>query len=108
MQATDIALLAEKARSNGCLITGADLLVIDEGKTLHGDLHMVGETFVFNGVLAGGNRWEAAWSWDEPRADRLVILASGCRYFERRGVIVLAAKDTMLSDEARRYLGLGA
>ena len=77
-----------------CLITGCTLFVEAEGKQVHGDLHALGYTFIFNACLNEDD--EAAWVYNSETAGKVVTIAGA--YFERRGIIVV--NDWLLNDAA--------
>lgn len=90
-----------------CLITGCTFLDPRYPRAVHGDLHLVGQTFVFNACLAGG---EAAWNYEPRVMEGSIHLtfepgADGCDYFERRGVIVFPTESGALSPAAEAYIG---
>jgi hypothetical protein len=85
-----------------CLITGCDLVCINTASTAHGDLHQVGEAFIFNAVRDAHG--ETHWRHEEaPRSTRLIYVHTD-HAFERRGVIVFHTTAAQLSDEARRHI----
>lgn len=89
------------------LITGCDLVDPQENRWVHGDLHEIGDTYVFNAVL--DNRGQSNWSyedWDSVITSRALILhpAVNFRFFERRGVLVIAKSDATLTDAAKEYI----
>lgn len=84
-----------------CLITGADLVQADGNVTVHGDLHKVGSTYVFNAVRTP--QGDANWRRSLPQTNR-VIYVQAKDYFERRGVIVFSADDAILSTHAASYI----
>lgn len=87
-----------------CLITGADLVIEAENKRVHGDLHEIGDVWIFNAVLKEYGK--TAWVYGEPLASsyawRLLCVTGG--YFERRGVIVIPKSEGYLNPEAERYI----
>lgn len=84
-----------------CLITGCDLVDDNTGYWVHGDLHEVGGAYVFNCCLKDG---EAAWTRGRYPAGRRLCVCTGAQFFERRGVLVVAAKDAQLNAEAAAYV----
>lgn len=89
------------------LITGCDVVDSQEHRWVHGDLHEIGDTYVFNAVL--DNRGQSNWSyedWDSVITSRALILhpATNVRFFERRGVLVIAKSDATLTDAAKEYI----
>lgn len=88
-----------------CLITGC-ALVDDRGQRwTWGDLHRVGDTWVFNSVLRDS---ETAWRCDvlDDKSRRRILIVKG-PFFERRGVIVIAGEAAYLNDVAKEYLERG-
>ena len=90
-----------------CLITGCNLVDAADGRWVHGDLHRIGHSYVFNACLKGG---ETAWCYEpiEQGSKELVvdnILAFEHQCFERRGVIVFPLVFGRLNDAAAAYLG---
>lgn len=91
-----------------CVITGCALDDPAERRIVWGDLHRIGDAWVFNAVCFDG---EARWQTDEDyiapdHMKRLVILA-GCPsdvILERRGVIVIDSKWAILNPAARDYI----
>jgi hypothetical protein len=68
-----------------CLITGCDILVIEEQKWCHADLHHVNGAYIANACIENG---ETMWHYNSmPSYSNRVITIVG-DYFERRGVIV--------------------
>jgi len=90
--------------NQGCLITGCALVDEDERRTVWGDLHTYGQTYVFNAVLQG--RGETAWQYDAMPHDgmRQLIITPGSLYFERRGVIVVPLDSARLNPAAFTYV----
>jgi hypothetical protein len=83
-----------------CLITGCDLVDQLAFRWCHGDLHLVGSTYVFNACLTP--QGETAWQEGlEPQLDNYITVDD---YFERRGVIVIAEGDGLLSAAALEYV----
>lgn len=74
-----------------CLITGC-ALVKDEGRAwAWGDLHRLGDCFIFNAVLEDG---QAKWHntpFEEGR--KAMVMRPEAPYFERRGVIVIPCAE---------------
>ena len=90
-----------------CLITGCELLIYGEGKMLHGDLHALGGTWIFNGVVKD---WEPGWIYTGedvnaiPRRFSPYVLTLRGPYFERRGVIVFDPLHCTPNPAAMAYL----
>ena len=87
-----------------CLITGCELIIREEGKMLHGDLHALGGTWIFNGVV---NDFEALWHFKDELLDRRFspyVLTLHGPYFERRGVIVFDPLHCTPNPAAMAYL----
>lgn len=90
-----------------CIITGCGLYVSNENKYAHGDLHQVGDCYVFNACLSDG---ETFW-WtpsNETPMSKIVVATDSNFYFERRGVIVFSVNSAILSGPARRHIAEGA
>lgn len=89
-----------------CIITGCALVDDRQGRCVWGDLHEIGESYVFNAVLDHG---ETAWQHGAPVHDHMkqLVIADKCpadAWFERRGVFVLAKQWGELNRPAREYL----
>lgn len=87
-----------------CLITGCALLLPRARQWAWGDLHRVGDAWIFNAVLDG--RGETNWRYEELYAVQRILIARGS-YFERRGVIVIAGEAAYLNNVAKEYLERG-
>lgn len=85
-----------------CIITGCALVVDNEGKWLWGDLHMLGNTLIFNGAWNFALGTGASYG-DPPDGDRAVHIDSNA-CFERRGVIVFHRDDCELNQAASDYM----
>lgn len=85
-----------------CLVTGASLYVPNERKCAHGDLHRVGDAFVFNACL--GENGQTAWMYNEPVPSYKGIVCDSNFFFERRGVIVMPAGAASLNPAAEAYI----
>jgi hypothetical protein len=94
-------------KSPHTLITGCTLYILAEGKCLHGDLHVLDSTFIFNGVL---HHFDAAWMYGDEAVilrnpqTRVVLLRAGSPYFERRGVVVFDRQHADFNACARAFL----
>lgn len=84
-----------------CLITGCELVDLNSGATAHGDLHRIGDSYVFNAVR--DEFGETKWQHVEPHSPRIVYVGIG-DVFERRGVVVFSVDDAALSDAAREFI----
>lgn len=97
--------------SAGCIITGCALVDPTHERWVHGDLWVVGTSWVFNAVM--NRQGDTAWNYEAfPAIDRaraLVIRRDAAQvdYFERRGVIVLAREAAELNPPAVEYVVLG-
>lgn len=93
-----------------CIITGCAL--VDGDRSLWGDLHAVGESYVFNGVVDA--RGHAGWEYNThiahtTKALEIIPAASATHYaFERRGVVVIPKGAARLNHAATQYLRKGA
>jgi methanogenic corrinoid protein MtbC1 len=85
-----------------CLITGCAL--INGSSTVHGDLHEVGDTLVFNACLSNG---EAAWRDIDVNISPRQIDITNSDYFERRGVFVIPVGSASLSEAAITHIEAG-
>jgi hypothetical protein len=86
-----------------CIITGCDLVDQQGFRWCHGDLHLVGSTYVFNACLTP--KGETAWQeGTEPQLNTYITVVN---YFERRGVLVIEPGDGLLSAEALEYVRSG-
>jgi len=81
-----------------CLITGCALQLQHSPALAWGDLHLLGESFIFDGTLDRDGRlfWAAAKTAETK--------ALGEKYFERRGVLVCRADMSLLNEAARAYV----
>jgi hypothetical protein len=84
-----------------CLITGCAL--INGSSTVHGDLHEIGNVYIFNACLDNG---EAAWRDIDVNISPRQIDITNSDYFERRGVFV-THKQTGLNQAAFDYILAG-
>jgi len=89
-----------------CLITGCALNDLDLTRTVWGDLHQIGDCYVFNACLVQG---AAAWQEGELAPDTMRViefkaLDSGERVFERRGVIILPKSECRFNLRATDFL----
>lgn len=87
-----------------CLITGCALVLERAEQWTWGDLHRVGDTWVFSAVL--NVHGETHWKSGIPEADRRALISRG-PFFERRAVIVIAGEAAYLNDAAKEYLERG-
>lgn len=87
-----------------CIITGCGL--IEGPRYLWGDLHKIGDCFVFNGVAHDGKaRWSPADELPPTFMSITVDLALPVKeYIERRGVAVFPEEYGILNDVAKAYL----
>ena len=92
-----------------CLITGC--AAFNGHQYVGGDLHQVGDCYVFNCILERGEHGvryhsgEAAWASREDWAHYPKIVDfSAAIYWERRGTLVAPARECTLNDAAREYL----
>ena len=97
--------------SQGCIISGCALVDDTRERWVHGDLWVVGTSWVFNATT--NRQGDASWNY-EPFAARnaaraLIIRrdANQVDYFARRGVIVLAREAAELNPPAVEYIVRG-
>lgn len=84
-----------------CVITGCDLTCSVWGTVYHGDLHEIGDTYIFNAVLFQGE----ALALNREVEDRHISLdLDGGDYFERRGVFIFHKSVCELSTAAKEYI----
>lgn len=83
-----------------CLITGCYLYNIADDNHCYGDLHEVGDCYVFNAVLREA---QARWEGGNPFG-KILNLRDGAPYFERRGVIIVPKSYTYLNSTAGDYI----
>ena len=85
-----------------CIITGCVLWDMHHDCRAHGDLHMIGDTYVFNAAVDSTR--ETVWIREPVLATERVLYITG-DYFERRGVIVVHQENAELNPAARKYIG---
>jgi hypothetical protein len=86
-----------------CIITGCELRFVGSPEWVAGDLHIQGDTFIFNGNMAadcGGPNWLYE---EHSHYTKKVTLVPGWDYFERRGVFVMRASRSLLNPAANEY-----
>ena len=93
-----------------CLITGCALVDDVQQRAVWGDLHRIGDVYVFNAVL-DANR-EAAWQEGDdahcPNVMKQLVLARSfpeAAYFERRGVVIVHTSQASLNQAAQDDIG---
>ena len=88
-----------KSPAPRCLITDCALYHTDSGKTFWGDLHEIGDTYIFNGVPNASSQFEA-------HPDHKLITVHGyC--FERRDVWVIHLSQATLNTKAKEHIYAG-
>jgi len=89
-----------------CLITGCAMRI--GGSTLWGDLHELGDVYIFNAVTGPDGKASAAYNPQTEGPDvRWIEVFDDCPsslLFERRGIIVVSKAATVLNDVAREFL----
>ena len=83
-----------------CLITGCYLYNVTDARHCWGDLHEVGDCYVFNAVLFEG---ETFWESNNPFG-KILNLRDGAPYFERRGVIIVPKSYAYLNSAGASYI----
>ena len=78
-----------------CLITGADFLDTEKEQWIHGDLHQIHDTLIFN---ASGCEWKPM-----PMPDGAMAIRADY-YYERNGQIVFPLEFAAFNDYANKYL----
>jgi hypothetical protein len=87
-----------------CLITGCYLHRPEVGAAW-GDLHKVGDCFVFNAVLDEKGETRLMTQSQLPaRGDKGLYVREGADVFERRGVIIVPCNQAHLNLAAERYV----
>lgn len=81
-----------------CLITGADFLDTEQNKWIHGDLHQLHDTLIFN---ASGCQWNQIEQ--KPLPDGAMAIRADY-YYERNGQIVFPLEFAAFNDHANHYL----
>ena len=85
-----------------CILTGCNLVVNHE--TFHGDMHLVGKTFVFNAVVDLNTR--EALPVEPDSSARTYYLHDHGEVFVRRGVFVMEPGTLGWNTAVAQYLGL--
>lgn len=85
-----------------CLITGCAL--INGHAAAWGDLHDLGDVFIFNAVLKD---LEPYWQSAEPFVAGKYLDITHADYFERRGVFVIPKHTAQLNQVAIDYIEAG-
>ena len=78
-----------------CLITGANFLDSEQNKWIHGDLHQLHDTMIFN---ANGCEWQAT-----PMPEGSMAVRADY-YYERNSQIVFPLEFASFNDYANAYL----
>lgn len=95
-----------------CIITGCALSFEGRSNYAWGELHLIGNCFVFNANTEKTPNGETA-KWYDGFAATTVRLNNRRRitikpvedWFERRGVYTVLARQSMLSPEAQQWIG---
>lgn len=88
-----------------CMITGCALRREHfEHEYAWGDLHRIGNVWVFNAVLHNGETWWTHALYPDEGKRRGIDLREFTPYFERRGVWVIEGGMELLDAAAREYL----
>lgn len=85
-----------KSPAPRCLITGCALYHADTGLFYWGDLHEIGDTYIFNGVVNASSESEP------PVGIRLITVHGHC--FERRDLWVIHLSQATLNDKAKEHI----
>jgi hypothetical protein len=86
-----------------CLITGCGLYQPNEDRIVHGDLHLVGRCYVFNGVYHKDGPYWFTLSQDELAGKRYISVDSNL-VLEKRAMFVFDIEAGELSEAAKDYL----
>jgi len=81
-----------------CLITGADFFDASHERWIHGDLHQLLDTMIFD---ATGCQWYQTAQRPLPEGS-LTITAE--HFYEKNNVLVFPLQLTLFNDHANRYL----
>ena len=85
------------------IIIGCALYLQHSGDFAWGDLHMQGDRFIFNGVVDRDGCMK--WSPEAPEGrERGLCIPMGEEYFERRGVLICRASQSLLNAAAVAYI----
>jgi hypothetical protein len=85
-----------------CIITGCQLRLEGSQDAVAGDLHVQGDSFIFNGNWRnGGTLWVK--QSELHHYSKLITIWEGEDYFERRGLFVVRASRSLLNAAANRY-----
>lgn len=92
-----------------CLITGCRLVVPHgfEQRSLWGDLHRVGDIYVFNGntKLNRMAAWEFTFpGWTSRSEKQIRLIDEDADWFERRGIVTIAVGDVEFNRMAREFI----
>lgn len=82
-----------------CLITGCELFVLPEGLSFHGDLHRIGDTYIFN----GNPNAQGTPGLPADAANRKLLTINDS-FFSRRGLWVCPTATASLNQCAKDYL----
>jgi len=83
-----------------CIITGCDFVA--GGSVIHGDLHQLGETCIFNACV--GEDGEAVRGCDSRRFSDKIVSCPDFPFFERRGIIIFPRCFAEFNQAAKDYL----
>jgi len=87
-----------------CIITGCDILFPDINKRTHGDLFVLGSSYILNAIYQKGG---PVLLETDNLADKYVEFNFHSNmYFERRGVFVIHKSKLKFSPAAQSYLNL--
>lgn len=84
-----------------CIINGA--VLVEDGRWVEGDLHIVGNTFVFNAKVVDNN---PMWVYRQqlPMSAKSLIVDHPDATYEKRGIIVVHSEHAHLNDAAVTYM----
>jgi len=82
-----------------CIITGCDF--VEGGAIIHGDLHQLGETCIFNACL--NQDGESARDYGGTPGN-LTVSCKAFPFFERRGIIIFPRRFAEFNQAAKDYL----
>lgn len=96
------ALVAEVARPAApqCIITGCSLMIPDAHQCWSGDLHRLGDVYIFN---ANPNSCRGIGD-DKPFYTKQLTVRPGAHYYEKRAVFVIPLAAAVLNAEAAQHI----
>ena len=97
-----ILLWDPKMNLPDCILTGCYFHDPLQGKFVRGDLHRLAGVYIVTANTVETSNTD--WHYGQPPSGDMIVSAMQSAYFERRGVIVFAAKVTEFNRRAEEYL----